>query len=53
MEQEAKITHLKAQLQTFLDQLDQLDPSKTSIEDIDHLLDIIEKMESALHEKTN
>ncbi|WP_198663142.1 MULTISPECIES: SE1561 family protein [Paraliobacillus] len=48
MNQQDKITQLKLQLQTFSDQLDNLDPSKTSIEDIDRLINMIEEMEKEL-----
>ncbi|MFB1050924.1 SE1561 family protein [Paraliobacillus sp. JSM ZJ581] len=51
MVQEAKMSQLKAQLQTFLVQLDQLDPNHASVEDVDQLLELIEKMEQALQTK--
>lgn len=48
MNQQDKITQLKLQLQTFSDQLDTLDPSQTSVEDIDRLINMIEEMEKEL-----
>jgi len=49
MSQQEKITQLKTHLQTFLEQLDSLDPSETSVEDIDRLIHMIEDMEKELH----
>ncbi|MDL4841836.1 SE1561 family protein [Aquibacillus rhizosphaerae] len=49
MTQQAKIDQLKVQLSGFLEQLESLDPSKTSVEDIDSLIEIIEKLEADLH----
>ncbi|SDC05838.1 hypothetical protein SAMN05421734_10434 [Pelagirhabdus alkalitolerans] len=48
MNQQDKVNQLKTQLQTFLNQLDQLEPEETSVEDIDRLLKIIEDMENKL-----
>lgn len=48
MEQQDKINKLKQQLEGFLTQLDNLDPSKTSVEDIDELINMIEKIENSL-----
>ncbi|MCT2534419.1 SE1561 family protein [Aquibacillus koreensis] len=48
MEQQQKIQQLKAHLEGFLLQLDNLDPSKASVEDIDQLIKIIESMEEDL-----
>ncbi|MDC3418174.1 SE1561 family protein [Aquibacillus salsiterrae] len=49
MEQKAKVEQLKEQLQGFLLRLDSLDPAKMSIDDIDQLIRIIERMEQDLH----
>lgn len=46
--QDEKITQLKSQLQNFLDHLNELDPSKTSVEDIDRLILMVENMEQDL-----
>ncbi|RCW62988.1 SE1561 family protein [Saliterribacillus persicus] len=48
MASQEKVTQLKEQLEHFLNQLDDLDPEKTSIDDIDELIKIIEKMEREL-----
>ncbi|WP_163539537.1 SE1561 family protein [Gracilibacillus sp. YIM 98692] len=48
MSESNKITQLKVQLERFMDQLDGLDPEKTSIEDVDQLIQMIEKIEKDL-----
>lgn len=48
MEDQTKITDLKSELQTFLDHLDELNPSKTSVADIDRLIAMLEQMEQKL-----
>lgn len=48
MEQQEKIGQLKKQLQLFLTQLDELDPSETSLEDVDRLIEMLENIERKL-----
>ncbi|WP_187370984.1 SE1561 family protein [Gracilibacillus massiliensis] len=48
MNNEEKIKQLRLQLEHFLKQLDQMDPEKTSIADVDQLIEMIEKMEKEL-----
>ncbi|WP_186576780.1 SE1561 family protein [Aquibacillus kalidii] len=48
LQQNDKIDQLKAHLEGFLAKLDTLDPEKTSISDIDQLIQFIEKMEQDL-----
>ncbi|SHN28267.1 SE1561 family protein [Gracilibacillus kekensis] len=48
MSNEEKIKQLRLQLKHFLKQLDQMDPEQTSIEDVDQLIEMIEKMEKEL-----
>jgi prefoldin subunit 5 len=43
-----KIQQLKQQLEAFLQQLDELEPSETSLEDVDRLIEMIESMEMKL-----
>ena len=48
MSENPKIQQLKHQLEAFLQQLDELEPSETSIEDVDRLIEMIESMEMKL-----
>lgn len=48
MSENPKIQQLKQQLEAFLQQLDELEPSETSIEDVDRLIEMIESMEMKL-----
>lgn len=43
-----KIELLKLQLEGFMSKLDHMDPGATSVEDIDHLLKILEEMEERI-----
>lgn len=45
MPNKEKIQTLRSQLQLFLDRLDHLDPEEASLEDVDQLIKLIEKME--------
>jgi len=51
MKNEEKMKQLREQLESFLQQLDDLDPEQTSIEDIDQLIQMIDKMEKELHQR--
>ncbi|MBM7542118.1 SE1561 family protein [Amphibacillus cookii] len=46
--QDVNIDQLKKQLQSFLNQLDKLEPSQASVEDVDRLIKLIEEMEQKL-----
>ncbi|SEO65360.1 hypothetical protein SAMN04488134_11077 [Amphibacillus marinus] len=48
MNQRTTIESLKQQMQLFLNQLDALDPSQTSVDDVDALLLLLEQMEEKL-----
>lgn len=48
MSENPKIQQLKQQLEAFLQQLDELEPSETSLEDVDRLIEMIESMEMKL-----
>lgn len=43
-----KIKELRVQLEQFMERLDHLDPEQTSIEDVDQLIQMIEKIEKDL-----
>ncbi|MGN8646868.1 SE1561 family protein [Gracilibacillus sp. HCP3S3_G5_1] len=48
MDNEKKIKELRIQLEHFMERLDHLDPERTSIEDVDQLIQMIEKIEKGL-----
>ncbi|UOQ84563.1 SE1561 family protein [Gracilibacillus salinarum] len=48
MTSQEKINELRSQLELFLERLDHLDPEKTSVEDVDQLILMIEKIEKEL-----
>lgn len=45
---ESKVEELKVQLTAFLTRLEELEPSETSLEDVDRLLAMIEEMEEKM-----
>ncbi|GGD19749.1 MULTISPECIES: SE1561 family protein [Pontibacillus] len=45
MSNEAKIDELKLRLNTFMTKVDELDPEKTSVEDVDRLIKMLEDLE--------
>ncbi|WP_194842121.1 SE1561 family protein [Gracilibacillus salitolerans] len=48
MSNEEKIKELRLQLEHFMERLDHLDPEQTSIEDVDQLIQMVEKIEKDL-----
>ncbi|WP_226035363.1 SE1561 family protein [Aquibacillus saliphilus] len=48
MNQQGKVAELKNHLAGFMERLENMDPSETSLEDIDELIRIVEKMEENL-----
>ncbi|MFC4401516.1 SE1561 family protein [Gracilibacillus xinjiangensis] len=50
-ENNEKILQLRQQLERFIEQLDRLDPEETSVEDVDKLIQLIEKIELNLDRK--
>ncbi|SFM45737.1 hypothetical protein SAMN04487943_11947 [Gracilibacillus orientalis] len=48
MSNEDKIRELRMQLEHFMERLDHLDPEQTSVEDVDQLIQMIEKIEKDL-----
>ncbi|MBM7572427.1 SE1561 family protein [Aquibacillus albus] len=48
METQERVQQLKSQLIGFLSRLENLDPNDTSLDDIDQLIKMVEKMEDDL-----
>ncbi|WP_162832878.1 MULTISPECIES: SE1561 family protein [Sediminibacillus] len=48
MANQDKIEQLKVHLAGFMTRLENMDPEETSIEDIDQLISILDKMETSL-----
>ena len=48
MANEERISELKARLADFMSRLDAMDPEKTSLEDIDQLIEMLNELEGKL-----
>ncbi|MRH44627.1 hypothetical protein GH741_18430 [Aquibacillus halophilus] len=48
MNQQDKVAQLKMHLDGFMARLEKMDPSETSLQDIDQLINLVEKMEENL-----
>ncbi|MGL4819139.1 MAG: SE1561 family protein [Bacilli bacterium] len=47
---ESQVTYLKERLSMFLDVLDAMDPEEISVEEIDHLLEMLDELETKVNQ---
>ncbi|MCA1010193.1 SE1561 family protein [Halobacillus halophilus] len=49
MTQQEKIDDLKTRLSEFMIRIEELEPEETSVEDIDHLISMLEELENKMN----